>query len=140
MIDFVRFRELIRQEESLKWKLEKLMANATKITRSIESAGGGSGTSSKVENGAILIEMLKEEKAEVESELKEMRKELTGRVRILRNPTMRVVMKMRYMKGINVQQLAIMLNYSEQHMFNTLKKAESIINQREKANPKTENS
>ena len=81
MTDFVKMRELIRQEERYRWAVEKQMAKATKITSTLSKSGrSGSGrTGSQVEDGAVELAPLKEEYTEIKEELDAMRAELCGR-------------------------------------------------------------
>ena len=78
VVDFRRMRELIKAEERLYWALQREQAKATKITTSLsKSGGGGRGrTSSRVEDGAIALAIIREEYESLEAELKAQRKEL----------------------------------------------------------------
>ncbi len=131
MIDFKQIRVLIKREEKLRWALERQMAKATRSTASFSGSGGGRRSdTSKVENGAVAMVPLREQHREIECELKRVRQDLRPKIRRLSDPLARSVMTMRYIHGISVRKIASMLDYSEQHIFDTLNKSERQINQR----------
>lgn len=132
MTDFVKMRELIRQEERYRWAVEKQMAKATKITSSLSKSGrSGSGrTGSQVEDGAVELAPLKEEYAEIKEELDAMKAELRISISKLRAPRYRLdktCLRMRYIQGISVRKIAVMLNYHEQYLFRKMREAEDLI-------------
>ena len=132
MTDFVKMRELIRQEERYRWAVEKQMAKATKITSTLSKSGrSGSGqTGSQVEDGAVELAPLKEEYTEIKEELDAMRAELRVSISKLRAPRYRLdktCLRMRYLQGISVRKIAASLNYHEQYLFRKMREAEDLI-------------
>ena len=132
MTDFERMRVLIRQEERYHWAVEKQMAKATKVTASITPAGGGGGTrrGSRPEDGAVMLATLQEEYKEILDELEEARKELRESIARIRNVKLRLektCLRMRYLQGMSVRQIAVSLNYTEDYLHRKMRDAEALI-------------
>jgi DNA-directed RNA polymerase specialized sigma24 family protein len=146
MTDFERMRVLIRQEERYHWAVEKQMAKATKSTTSITPAGGcgGTRTGSRPEDGAVMLATLQEEYKEILDELEEARKELRDSIARIRNAKSRLektCLRMRYLQGMSVRQIAVSLNYTEDYLHRKMRDAEALIlriqRERESKNNKT---
>jgi DNA-directed RNA polymerase specialized sigma24 family protein len=146
MTDFERMRVLIRQEERYHWAVEKQMAKATKSTTSITPAGGcgGTRTGSRPEDGAVMLATLQEEYKEILDELEEARKELRESIARIRNAKSRLektCLRMRYLQGMSVRQIAVSLNYTEDYLHRKMRDAEALIlriqRDRESKNNKT---
>lgn len=138
MTDFERMRVLIRQEERYRWAVEKQTARAGRITASISQTGrsGQSKTDSRVEEGAIMLAALKDEYKEILDELTEARAELRGTISRIKQARARLgksCLRMRYLQGMSVRQIATSLNYSEQHIHMTLHAAEETVTRIQKA-------
>ena len=129
MIDFVRMRQLIKAEERLHWAMVRERAKAEKITASLSKSGGsrGGGTSSRVEDGAIVLAVLSDEYKEITEELEQQRKELQKYLRRLED-IHRTVMKLRYMKGLSCRKIAEKLNFSEDWTYHMVKASEDKVN------------
>ena len=132
MTDFVKMRELIRQEEHYRWAVERQMAKATRTTAPLSKAGvSGSGkTGSQVEEGAVMLAEIRGQYDEILSELESMRSELKtsiGKLRSQRQRLDKTCLRMRYIQGIKVRKIAEALCYSEDYIFQRLKKAEILI-------------
>ena len=146
MTDFERMRVLIRQEERYHWAVEKQMAKATKSTTSITPAGGcgGTRTGSRPEDGAVMLATLQEEYKEILDELEEARKELRDSIARIRNAKSRLektCLRMRYLQGMSVRQIAVSLNYTEDYLQRKMRDAGALIlriqRERESKNNKT---
>lgn len=138
MTDFYRLRTLIREEERLRWAIEKQEARATKMTASFSaSGGGGSGkTGSQVEDGAIMLAALKDEHTEKLQELKEARNELRAGIAMAGGRKLgkgRTFIRMRYIMGIDVKRIAEGLHYSETYIHRVLRNSEALINKAQRA-------
>ena len=132
MTDFERMRMLIRQEERYHWAVEKQMAKATKSTTAITPAGGCGGrrTGSRPEDGAVMLATLQEEYKEILDELEEARKELRDSIARIRNAKSRLektCLRMRYLQGMSVRQIAVSLNYTEDYLHRKMRDAEALI-------------
>lgn len=132
MIDFVRMRQLIRQEERMRWAIEKQMSKATKRTASISGMGGGI-AGDKVGDNAVILAEMRTDYDDIQAELESARAELRNEIKHLDDPLKRTVIKGRYVSGFSVRRMASALNYSEQHIFGMLRKTERLINQHQQA-------
>lgn len=133
MTDFFRMRELIRDEERLRWSIEKQRARAEKMTISMSRSGGGGGgkTGSQVEDGAIIIAALKDEHKELTEELEAARKDLRAGIAMVGSKRLgigKTFIRMRYLKGIKVSVIAEKLNFSDKYIHRILKRSEALIN------------
>lgn len=140
MIDFQEMRRLIREEERLRWAVQKKRSRAEKITASFsQSGGGGISTGDKVGDGAVELVELQAAYDEIKEELDQQRKELRAAMRIWeghRNGGMKSCMEWRYLKGKSVRKIAAALNYSEQYVFKMLKRGERLAKEAEKVQRK----
>ena len=127
MINFHRMRFLINRLPAARFRVDKAYARATKTTTILTGMPRGSGTGSQVEDGALLIEYAREALESITTELEAMRAELRPMVEALESPLQKSAMRMRYIEGRSVREIAYSLNYSEQHIFRILTIAERII-------------
>ena len=132
MTDFERMRVLIRQEERYRWAVEKQRAKANRMTSNITPTGriGGTRIGSKVEDGAILIAALEDEYREIREELDAAQKELRESITRIRNAKARLektCLRMRYLQGMSVRQIAVSLNYTEDYLHRKMRDAEALI-------------
>ena len=127
MINFHRMRFLINRLPSARFRVDKAIAKATKTTTILTGMPRGSSMGSQVEDGALLIEYAKQALESITTELEAMRKELRPMVEALESPLQKSAMRMRYLEGHSVREIAYSLNYSEQHIFRILTIAEKII-------------
>ena len=138
MTDFKKIRMLIAQEERYRWAVQKQMSRATKSTASFSASGGCGGrqTTSRVEDGAIIIEELKGQLDEIMEELTAARDELKDTMTRIRGQQYRLektCLKMRYMQGISVRKIAVALNYSEDYIHRKVRAAEALIINKQKS-------
>ena len=127
MIDFYRMRFLINRLPAARFRVDKAIAKATKTTTVITGMPRGSSTGSQVEDGAILIEYARQALDNITTELEGMRAELTPMIESLESPLQKNAMRMRYIEGHSVREIAYSLNYSEPHIFRILQIAERKI-------------
>lgn len=141
MIDFQRMRILIRDEERLRWAVIREEAKATKITTSLsKSGGGGKGrTSSKVEDGAIALAILKSGYQQTANELEKMRSELRKRLHGLTGLEKSVI-RMRYIEGMSCADIALKIHYDKCYMHHVVRRAEIKVNKRRKHDQEDSNS
>lgn len=140
MIDFQEMRRLIREEERLRWAVQKKRSRAEKITASFsQSGGGGISTGDKVGDGAVELVELQTAYDEIKAELDQQRKELRAAMKVWeghRNGGMKSCVEWRYLKGKSVRKIAAALNYSEQYVFKMLKRGEHLAKEAEKVTRK----
>lgn len=138
MTNFERMRVLIKQEERYRWAVEKQMAKANRMTSNISQAGraGGSRTGSRVEDSALVLATLREEYKEITDELEAARTELRESITRIRNAKSRLektCLRMRYLQGMSIRQIAVSLNYTEDYLHRKMRDAEALILRIQKA-------
>ena len=138
MTDFERMRVLIRQEERYRWAVEKQIAKANRMTTGISQTGrsGGTRIGSRVEDGAIMLAALQDEYKEISDELTAARAELKESIARIRNAKARLektCLRMRYLQGMSVRQIAVSLNYTEDYLHRKMRGAEALILRIQKA-------
>lgn len=132
MTDFKRMKVLIKHEERYRWAVEKQIAKTNRMTSQISQTGrsGGSRTGSRVEDGAIVLAALQDEYKEIKDELNACRTELSESIVRIRKPELRLektLLKMRYLQGMSIRNIAASLNYSEDYLHRKMREAEAMI-------------
>ena len=129
MIDFGRMSELIRKKAHMQMAIAREKAKAERITATFSRDGGGGGgrrTSSRVEDGAIALVVLREELERVETELEAQREELKPYLKRL-DDLQRICIRMRYIEGMSCVRVAEANYYSKDHIYHVIKAAEKRI-------------
>lgn len=129
MVNLSRMRVLIGYERRLKFRYQKKLSIATKVTTVITGMPRGSGNHSQVENGAIELAEVEEAYREVLDELKFMRAELRQLLPHLDNADDIGIMRLRYIDGCDVKEIPDMVHLSERAMFYHLAGAERKLMQ-----------
>ena len=124
MVNLSRMRMLIGYERRIKFRYQKKLASATRITTQLTGMPRGSGNSSQVETGAIELAEVEEAYREVLDELKAMRTELEQLLPSLDNPDDIGIMRLRYLDGCNIRDIPAAVCLSERAMFYHLSGAE----------------
>ena len=124
MVNLSRMRMLIGYERRIKFRYQKKLASATRITAQLTGMPRGSGNSSQVETGAIELAEVEEAYREVLDELKTMRAELEQLLPSLDNPDDIGIMRLRYLDGCNIRDIPAAVCLSERAMFYHLSGAE----------------
>jgi hypothetical protein len=124
MVNLSRMRMLIGYERRIKFRYQKKLASATRITAQLTGMPRGSGNSSQVETGAIELAEVEEAYREVLDELKAMRAELEQLLPSLDNPDDIGIMRLRYLDGCNIRDIPAAVCLSERAMFYHLSGAE----------------
>ena len=128
MVNLTRMQVLIRHEQRLMRKRDRVFANATKVTTVITGMPhGGSGTQSQVENGAIELAEVEESYREVFNDLKKMRTELEEMLQGLEDPDDIGIMRLRYIQGHYPEEIPELVNLSRRAMFYHLSGAEKKL-------------
>ena len=128
MVNLTRMQVLIRHEQRLMRKRDRVFANATKVTTVITGMPrGGSGTQSQVENGAIELAEVEESYREVFNDLKKMRMELEEMLQGLEDPDDIGIMRLRYIQGHYPEEIPELVNLSRRAMFYHLSGAEKKL-------------
>lgn len=127
MVDLKRMRYLSNRLPHERLMVERAMARATKCTASLSGMPGGGMVSSPVERGVEELEAARAKYNATKAELQAARDELSPLIEAMESPLQRNVMRMRYMDGHSVREIAYLLLYSEQHVFRVLDQAEKKI-------------
>ena len=128
MVNLTKMRILIRHEQRLMRRKDRIFANATKVTTVLTGMPhGGSGNKSQVETGAIELAEVEESYREVLSELNAMREELEKMLKQLDDPDVIGIMRLRYIVGHYPEEIPDLVNLSRRAMFYHLSGAEKKL-------------
>ena len=128
MVNLTKMRILIRHEQRLMRRKDRIFANATKVTTVLTGMPhGGSGNKSQVETGAIELAEVEESYREVLSELNAMREELEEMLKQLDDPDDIGIMRLRYIVGHYPEEIPDLVNLSRRAMFYHLSGAEKKL-------------
>lgn len=136
MTNFARIRDLARQEERLRWAVKRQIAKCTRITPTYTDGPRATGNGQQREEDNVRLIMLKDQLAIVQGELDAERGALKPYVDKLGDGTQRSAMDMRYMKAMGIIEIGDTMGYSERQVRRILKRAESLVLQRQKAKEK----
>lgn len=128
MVNLYRMRMLMnRKTINILWKIEQEEARATKITTTLTGMPRGGGQHDQVADGAIKLAELKEEYSELINELTAMREELKPLIDTLENIDLRVVMRLRYIKGYSPEKIADAVTLADRTIYRYLVRAENEL-------------
>lgn len=127
MIDLRRMRYLINRLPMARFRVDQAHARATRCTASMTGMPRPGGVGRPVERGAELIEAARAAYTQIQTELDAMRGQLRPMIEELTNALEKTAMRMRYMDGYSVREIAYRISYSEQHVFRVLQRAENAI-------------
>ncbi len=127
--DFRRMRFLINRLPMAQFRVMKAKSQAVRITPVLTGMPHAGGVSSPVENGYLLMEAAKDALDNIERELTALRQELAPHIETLTDPLEEQAMRMRYMEGRSVREIAYSLNYSERRIFQVISIAERRVGQ-----------
>lgn len=123
-IDLAKMRKLINRLPLARFRVDQAKSRATRITPVLTGMPHGSGGGSRVEEGAILLMIAQDKYESLKAELKQMQDALSPMIDRINEPLQKNAMTMRYLESRSVREIAYCLNYSEQHIFRILQKAE----------------
>ena len=127
MVNLYRMRWLMRVTIKARWKVEKAMANATKITTVLTGMPRGGGSHDQVGDGAIKVDEVKQAYREVLAELEQMQKGLDPLIDHLDNPDDRAVMRLRYIECYSPEDIAEAIHRTDRSVYYYLSRAEDQI-------------
>ena len=133
MTNFARIRDLARQEERLRWAVQRQEAKCTKITPTYSNMPKGGGGNQRREEDMIRLVLVKEQHGAVKAELDTERESLGRYTRRLKDGTWRAAMEYRYMKNMRITEIGEAMGYSERQVFRILQRAEAQVIQWQKA-------
>ena len=131
MVDLRRMRFLINRLPAARFRVDKAMANATRVTSVLTGMPRGSTSDDRMAENVILLDLAKQARDQIATELEDMRKQLGPMIEALDVSLQKSAMRLRYMEGRSVREIAYSLNYSEQHIFRILQQTERKFESRE---------
>ena len=130
MVNLFRMRMLMRYTIKARWKVEKEMARATKITTVLTGMPRGSGGHDQVADGAIQVDEVKKAYKETLGELEQMQRELDPLIDTLENPDDRAVMRLRYIECYSPEDIAEAIHRTDRSVYYYLSRAEDQLARR----------
>ena len=127
MINLYRMRTLMRYTIKARWKVEKEMARATKITAILTGMPRGGAGKDQVADGAIKIDEVKQAYREVLGELEQMQRELDPLIDSMDNPDDRAVMRLRYIECYSPEDIAEAIHRTDRSVYYYLSRAEDLL-------------
>lgn len=127
MINLYRMRQLMRYTIKARWKVEKEMARATKITAVLTGMPHGGAGHDQVAEGAIKIDEVKAAYRETLGELEQMQRELDPLIDDLDNPDDRAVMRLRYIECCSPEDIAEAIHRTDRSVYYYLSRAEDQL-------------
>ena len=127
MINLYRMRQLMRYTIKARWKVEKEMARATKITAVLTGMPRGGAGHDQVADGAIQIDEVKRAYRETLGELEQMQHELDPLIDELENPDDRAVMRLRYIECYSPEDIAEAIHRTDRSVYYYLSRAEDQL-------------
>ena len=123
-----RMRILINRYPRACFNVEKAISRAQRCTSQLTGMPGG-GAGSTIADGVETIMQAEEARDRIAAELDSMRSRLSPILDTLEDPLEKTAMRMRYMEGVSVREIAFRLSYVERWIFRVLQQAESRISQ-----------
>ena len=130
MINLYRMRQLMRYTIKARWRVEKEMAKATKITAVLTGMPHGGGGHDQVADGVIKIDEIKQAYKETLGELEDMQRELDPLIDNLDNPDDRAVMRLRYIECYSPEDIAEAIHRTDRSVYYYLSRAEDQLARR----------
>ena len=127
MVNLFRMRQLMRFSIKARWKVEKEMARATKITTTLTGMPRGGAGHDQVAEGAIKIDEIKQAYRETLGELEQMQSELDPLIDNLDNPDDRAVMRLRYIECYSPEDIAEAIHRTDRSVYYYLSRAEDQL-------------
>lgn len=125
-MDLRKMRILINRYPRACFNVERAMSRAQKCTAQLTGMPGG-GHGNTVADSVEMIMQAEEARDRIQDELNDLRAELSPMIDGLSDPLEKTVMRMRYMDGVSVREIAYRLSYVERWIFLKLKRAEEKI-------------
>ena len=127
-MDLQRIRFLNNRLPAARFRIDRALATATRVTAPIDGLPRGGGSSGgPVSHGVELIEEARDAYRAIQRELDGLRSQARPLIDALDDPLERQVASLRYLQGLSVRQIAYRLCYSEQHVFRVMARAEKHL-------------
>ena len=127
-MDLQRIRFLNNRLPAARFRIDRALATATRVTAPIDGLPRGGGSNGgPVSHGVELIEEARDAYRAIQRELDGLRSQARPLIDALDDPLERQVASLRYLQGLTVRQIAYRLCYSEQHVFRVMARAEKKL-------------
>ena len=126
-MDLQRIRFLNNRLPAARFRLDRALSRATRVTAPLGGMPRGGARRGPVEPGVELIEDAREVYRDIRRELDALREEARPLIDAIEDPLERQVAAMRYLEGLTVRQIAYRLCYSEQHVYRLVARAEKRL-------------
>lgn len=126
-MDWARMRFLIKRLPEAKLRIQQAKSFACRVTVPIAYMPSGTHDADPVSRGAIAIENAKAQYQTLFDELAAMRAQAAPLIASLPDPLEQEAMRLRYLEGLSALEVSFRLNYSVQHTFRILSRAEKKL-------------
>ena len=113
-----RYLEILAEEKDIREELAYWESKAQKVTASWSAVPSGGKGSDKVQTGAIKVAELRESLMDKINQLAAVRIEIERAIGTVQDDTQRRLLRLRYIKGMTLQQIAVEMHYSWRHICN----------------------
>lgn len=124
---FQNIRKLAKTEERQRWAVERQQARCTRVSPVLSDMPKRHGGGQRMEEGVILLTMLKEAHEATLKELKKEQASIMPAIRALRDGNQRIALKMRYMENMRIWEIGNAMGYSDRQVFRILERAENKV-------------
>lgn len=122
-----RMRFLINRLPAAKFRVMKAKAFAARVTAPITGMPGGAGEVDPVSRGVEAVEKARAQYRALCDELTALREAAAPLIATLPSPLEQDAMRLRYLEGLSALEVSFRLNYSVQHIFRILARAEEKL-------------
>ena len=113
-----RYLEILAEEKDIREEIAYWESKAQKVTASWSAVPSGGKGSDKVQMGAIKVAELRESLIDKINQLAAERIEIERAIGTVQDDTQRRLLRLRYIKGMTLQQIAVEMHYSWRHICN----------------------
>ena len=113
-----RYLKVLAEEKDIREEIVYWESKAQKVTSSWSAAPSGGKSSDKVQTGAIKVAELRESLMDKINQLAAVRIEIERAIGTVQDDTQRRLLRLRYIKGMTLQQIAVEMHYSWRHICN----------------------
>lgn len=110
-----RYREMSAEEQDIREEIAFWESKAQRIT-SVWSLVPSGGRSDRVQDGAIRLTQLREQLEKKIETLAQVRMEIEEAIGTVESDTQRRLLRLRYIKGLTWERIALEMNYSYVHI------------------------
>lgn len=128
MVDFAHIRYIFDRLNTLVERKERVTAKAYGSSHQLTGMPHGTSTESRVESCAIQLASIDQSIEKYQIDLASQQWELQQLLPTIRNPVYKKALKLRYIDGKKIGEIAVILGYSDSHTYCIMRKAEEIIN------------